>query len=103
MRDYRLWWGLFVFFLVISVVVVQRRYRRWVRARRALADLDHPEPAGRLVRLEGWRIVLMMVSLVAMTGLVFAVLLRAPPALISLLRLLAVAAVAGVLVLGLKR
>jgi hypothetical protein len=44
----------------------------------------------------------MVVSVVAMTGLVFAILLGSPRALLSALRVLALAAVLGVLFLGLR-
>ena len=45
----------------------------------------------------------MSLSVVAMTALVFAALLGAPPAAILLLRLLAIGAVAGVVWLSLSR
>lgn len=104
MRDYRLWWALFVFFAVCSVLVIQSRYRRWRQAGRLVAELAGTERAAhaRRLRLEGWRLVLMIASVVAMTGLVFAVFLGAPPAVISLLRALALAAVLGVLLLGFR-
>jgi hypothetical protein len=44
----------------------------------------------------------MVVSLLAMTGVVFAVFLEGPPALLSALRLLALVAVLGVLLLSLR-
>jgi hypothetical protein len=44
----------------------------------------------------------MVVSLLAMTGVVFAVFLEWPPALLSSLRLLALVAVLGVLLLSLR-
>jgi hypothetical protein len=103
-RDYRLWWALFVFFGVLSVLVAQRRYQRWARAKRVLASvppgqrLDHE----RRVRLEGWRLLLMAGSLLAMTGLVFAALLRAPAPVLLVLRVMAILAVLGVVVLGLR-
>ncbi|MGH7527933.1 MAG: hypothetical protein ACREMX_14660, partial [Gemmatimonadales bacterium] len=56
----------------------------------------------RRVRLEGWRLVLMTTSLLAMTGLVFAAFLAAPPALLLALRILAVTSVFGVLVVSLR-
>jgi hypothetical protein len=104
-RDFRLWWALFVAFGVLSVVVVQRGYRKWRRARAVLAEVDVPGRAeyGRRLRREGWRLAWMAVSLVSMTVLVFAVLLGAPPAVILGLRAVAVAAVAAVVVLSLLR
>jgi len=104
LRDYRLWWALFVFFAVCSVLVIQSRFRRWRRAGRLLANLGDAQRAEhrRRLRLEGWRLALMIVSLLAMTGLVFAVFLGAPPAVLSVLRVLALAGVLGVLLLGLR-
>lgn len=104
MRDYRLWWALFVFFAVCSVLVIQSRYRRWRGAGRLLANLGDAQRAEhrRRLRLEGWRLALMIVSLLAMTGLVFAVFLGAPPAAISILRGLALVGVLGVLLLGVR-
>jgi fatty acid desaturase len=103
-RDYRVWWGLFVFFAVLSVVVIQHRYRRWRTARRVLASLgDQVPPADRRrLRVEGWRVVLMLVSLLAMTGLVFAVFAGAPPVVLSGFRILAVVGVLGLVLLGLR-
>lgn len=95
---------MFVFFAVLGVLVVQHRYRRWRRAGRLLAELSgerRVEQARRL-RLEGWRLLLMIVSLLAMTALVFAFFLGAPQALLLPLRLLALVAVLGVLFLGLR-
>ncbi len=66
-----------------------------------LTGVERAEQAARL-RREGWRLVLMTVSLAAMTALVFAVLLGGPPALLVSLRLLALFAVLGVLVLSLR-
>ncbi len=88
LRDYRLWWALFVFFAILSVLAMQSRYRRWRRA-------------GGRPRVEGWRLLLMMVSLLAMTGLVFAVLLEAPMTLLFPLQVLALVSVLGVLLLSL--
>ena len=104
MRDYRLWWALFVFFAALSVLAVQYRYRRWRRAGRLLTELAGQQRAeqARRLRLEGWRLVLMTVSLLAMTGLVFAVLLQAPSALLFPLRFLALVAVLAVLLLSLR-
>ena len=105
MRDFRLWWALFVFFGVLSVLAVQRAYRRWSRARDAVADRPGPERAllARRIRREGWRLACMVLSVVAMTALVFAALLGAPAAAILLLRLVAVGAVIGVVWLSLSR
>jgi len=105
MRDYRLWWALFVFFGVLSVLVVQHGYRRWQRVRRILPALSGAERAvhERRTRLEAWRLVCMAASLVAMTALVFAALLGAPLAVVAVLRALAVGSVLGVVVLGLRR
>jgi hypothetical protein len=95
---------LFVFFAVLSVLVVQHRYRQWRRASRLLPGLKGPARAEqtRRWRLEGWRLLLMMLSLLAMTGVVFAVFLAASPAVLSALSLLALAAVLGVLLLSLR-
>lgn len=105
MRDFRLWWGLFVFFAALSVLAVQRGYRRWMRARAAVAE--HPI-AGRALldrrlRREGWRLACMASSVVSMTALVFAALLGAPVEAILALRLVALASVGGVLWLSLIR
>ncbi len=54
----------------------------------------------RRVRLEGWRLVLMTTSILAMTALVFAAFLAGPPALLLALRILAVTSVLGVLVVS---
>ena len=104
MRDYRVWWALFVFFAVLSVLVVQRRYRRWRQAASILAQIG---PAGdeqrRRLRLEGWRLILMIVSLLVMTGLVFAVFLQLPAVVLLTLRVVALASVSGLVVLSLQR
>ena len=75
MRDFRVWWVLFVFFAGLSVVVIQRGYRRWRTARHLLAGVDPRARAevNRRIRLEGWRLVLMTVSLLAMSGVVVTV------------------------------
>jgi hypothetical protein len=57
----------------------------------------------RRIRLEGWRLVLMTVSLLAMSGVVVTVFWPGPAALLDALRLLALSAVAGLLVLSLPR
>jgi hypothetical protein len=105
MADYRFWWGLFVFFAVLSVLAVQLGYRRWGRARRAVAAAP-ASVAGELqrrLRREGWRLGWMIVSVVVMTALVFAALLGAPAALVLTLRLAAIGCVAAVLWLSLAR
>jgi hypothetical protein len=104
LQSYRIWWTLFVFFAVASVLVIQSRYRRWRRASGRLVDLTGAQRGelSRRLRLEGWRLALMVVSLVTMTGLVFAVVLGAAPATVSLLRVLAVVAVLGVVVLSVR-
>ncbi len=91
-------------FAVLCVLVVQHRYRRWRRAGRALGDLLGAERAvqTRRWRAARWQLVLMLVSLLAMTGVVCAVFLAWPPVLLSGLRLLALAAVLGVLLLSLR-
>ena len=105
MRDYRVWWGFFVFFIVVSVFAVQQRYRGWRRATALLETLDPAERSAlsRRVRREGWRLVLMVGSIAAMTALVFAALGGAPAALVQALRVAAVGGVVGVLLLGLRR
>jgi hypothetical protein len=84
--DFRVWWALFVFFGVLSVLAVRQAYRRWRRA----GDVR-----------EGLRFACMTLSVVAMTGLVFAALLQAPAALLLGLRALAVGGVIGVVWLSL--
>jgi hypothetical protein len=103
LRDFRLWWGLFVFFAALSVLVVQRRYRRWRKAGIALNALGDRAPLAdaRRFRIEGWRLALMVVSLLAMTGLVFAVFVGASPLVLTTLRIVAVVGVLGVVLLGL--
>gem|GEM_PF-3650846 len=104
MRHYRLWWALFVFFGALSVFAVQSLYRRWRRARRALLGLGGMQrtESSRRLRVEGWRLVLMVLSLVAMTGLVFGVFLGASPGVLFVLRLVAVVTVLGVLLLSFR-
>jgi hypothetical protein len=104
-RDFRLWWALFVFFGALSVLAVQRAHRRWWRARVAVAARPGPERElhARRIRREGWRLACMSLSVLAMTTLVFAALLGAPAAVILFLRLLAIGAVAGVIWLSLSR
>ena len=107
MRDFRLWWALFVFFAVLSVIVVQLGYRRWRSARDALSTAGTPAPGlqalDRRVRQEGWRLASMVLSVVAMTALVFAALLGAPRWALLALRSLAVAGVPVVVWLSLRR
>lgn len=105
MRDFRLWWALFVFFGVLSVLALQRGYRRWRRAWDAVAAVSGPGQGERQRRLrrEGIRLTCMALSVFTMTALVFAALLRAPAAVLIGLRLLAVAGVAGVVWLSVRR
>ena len=105
MRDYRLWWGLFVLFAVLSLLVVQRGFRQWRAARDLLERLGpaHQAQYGRRLRREGWRLAWMTVSLVALTALVFAAVLGAPPPTILALKIVAVLAVASVVGLSLFR
>jgi hypothetical protein len=102
-RDFRLWWGLFVFFGALSVLALQRAHRRWLRAKNAVAATPGPqqEPLARRIRREGWRLACMSLSVIAMTALVFAALLGAPAIVILLLRVVAIGAVAGVVWLSL--
>jgi hypothetical protein len=103
-RDFRVWWVLFVFFAGLSVLVVQRRYQRWRRASRLAHEVDPRERAevDRKIRLEGWRLVLMTVSLVAMSGVVVTVFWPGPTAVLELLRLVALLGVVGVLLLSVR-
>ena len=105
MRDFRLWWALFVFFAVLSVLAIQHAWRRW----RRLRDLLPPSlgrvdlaPLDRRRRLEGWRVAMMIASLVVMTGLVYAGVLGAPRGVLLALRVAAVVLVGGVVVLSLR-
>lgn len=106
MHDFRLWWALFVFFAVLSVLAVQHAWRRW----RRLRDLP-PLSSGRVDaarlerhrRLAGWRVALMLASLIAMTGLAYAGVLGAPRGVLLALRATAVVLVGGVVVLSLRR
>ena len=103
MRDFRVWWVLFVFFAGLSIVVIQRRYRRWREARRLLSGVGsqaRPEVTRR-IRLEGWRLLLMTVSLLAMSGAVVTVFWPGPTALLEVLRVVALLGVVGVLLLSL--
>jgi hypothetical protein len=104
-RDFRMWWALFVFFGVLSVLAVQQGYRRWRRAWEAVAAAPGPGQAERQrqLRREGTRLICMALSVITMTALVFAALLRAPAAVLVGLRLVAVAGVAGVVWLSIRR
>ena len=104
MRDVRIWWGLFVFFAALSVLVVQRRYHRWRVAKRLAAGAEPRMRAEieRRLRLEGWRLLLMAVSIVAMGGIVATVFWPGPAALLEALRVIAVLAVMGVLLLSVR-
>jgi hypothetical protein len=104
-RDFRLWWALFVFFGVLSVLTVQHGYRRWRRAWDAVAAASGPGQAAgqRRLRREGIRLICMAASVITMTALVFAALLRAPAPVLIGLRLLAVAGVVGVVWLSVRR
>jgi hypothetical protein len=98
------WWALFVFFGILAVLVVQRRYGRWRRARSAVASLPAELRGSQMRRLalEGWRLGLMTLSIVVMTGLVFSVLLGAPAGLVLVLRATAILSVLGIVVLSLR-
>jgi hypothetical protein len=100
----RIWWGLFVFFAALSVLVVQRRYHRWRAAKRLAADAAPPVRAelDRRLRLEGWRLVLMAVSILAMSGVVVTIFWPGPAALLDVLRAIALLAVVGVLLLSVR-
>ncbi|HEX3233482.1 MAG TPA: hypothetical protein VHR41_04765 [Gemmatimonadales bacterium] len=104
MPDYRVWWALFVFFAALSVLVLQRRYSRWQRAKAILQELptEIRSAQERRIRLEGWRLVLMAASLVLMTGLVFSAFLGVPAPVLLLLRVLAILSVLAVVLLGLR-
>jgi hypothetical protein len=96
---------LFVLFAVLSLLVVQRGIRGWRTARELIERLQLPpqaEPRRRL-RREAWRLGWMTLSLVGLTGLVFAAVLGAPPAMILGLKLVAVVAVSAVVGLSLVR
>lgn len=105
MRDYRIWWGLFVLFAVLSLLVVQRGFRRWKVARELIDRLGPAQRAAHAGRLrrEGWRLAAMTVSLVALTLLVFAAVSGAPAPAILALKIVAVLSVAAVVGLTLLR
>jgi hypothetical protein len=96
---------MFVVFAVLSLLVVQRGFRRWRAARAVLERLGPAQQAQHRSRLrrEGWRLASMSVSLVALTTLVFAALLGAPAPAILTLKIVAVLAVASVVGLSLFR
>ena len=102
MRDFRIWWGLFVFFAALSLLVVQRRYYRWRRAKRLVSEVDPRRRAevDRRIRLEGWRLILMALSVLAASGVVMTVFWPGPAALVDVLRVVALLAVGGVLLLS---
>ncbi|HEX6616838.1 MAG TPA: hypothetical protein VF046_11095 [Gemmatimonadales bacterium] len=105
MRDFRLWWALFVLFAVLSVLAIQHAWRRWRRLRELLPpSLGQTGPAqlDRQRRREGWRVALMIASLLVMTGLVYAGVLGAPRGVLLVLRVAAVGLVGGVVVLSLR-
>lgn len=93
-----------MFFAAFCVIVIQYRYRRWRRASRLLADLTGARRAEqvRLLRLEGWRLLLMTASLLVMTALVFAVFLGASAAVLGALRVLALLTVLGLLLSSIR-
>ena len=104
MHDFRVWWVLFVFFAGLSTLVVQRRFQRWRRVRRLLHEV-YPrdrEEMKRRIRLEGWRLALMTVSILTMSGVVVTVFWPGPTALLEALSLLALLGVLGVLLLSLR-
>jgi hypothetical protein len=103
-RDVRIWWALFVFFAALSVLVVQRLYRRWRGAKRLAAEADPRLRAelDRRLRLEGWRLALMALSILVMSGVVVTVFWPGPAALLGILRVVALLAVVGVLVLSVR-
>ncbi len=57
----------------------------------------------RRLRVEGWRLACMVMSILAMTSLTLAAVLEAPSHLVLALQVLAVACVLGVVLLGLRR
>ena len=74
------------------------------RARRLLAEVGSRERAEvyRRIRLEGWRLGLMTVSLLAMSGAVVTVFWPGPTTLLEVLRAVALLGVIGVLLLSLR-
>ena len=105
MRDFQVWWVLFVFFAAMSILVVQHRYQRWRYAKRLLSELGPQKRVElyRRIRLEGWRLVLMVASVLAMSGAVVAVFWPGPAVLLEVLRVVAFLTVVGVLLLSLRR
>jgi hypothetical protein len=104
-RDFQLWWLLFVFFAATSILVVQHRYQRWRKARRLLPRLRSHEQVelARRIRLEGWRLGLMVIGVLAMSGAVVTVFWPGPAVVLEVLRLVAFLAVVGVVLLSLRR
>lgn len=105
MRDFRLWWALFVFFAVLSVLAIQHAWRRWRRLHELLPPARGragSPPLDRRRRLEGWRVAMMIASLVVMTGLVYAGVIGAPRGVLLALRAAAVVLVGAVVVLSLR-
>jgi hypothetical protein len=96
---------MFVLFAVLSLLVIQRGFRRWRAARALLERLGPSQMAqhGGRLRREGWRLAWMTVSLIALTMLVFAAVLGAPATLILAFKIVAVLAVGSVVGLSLFR
>lgn len=69
-----------------------------------MAGVDSRERAevNRRIRLEGWRLVLMTISLLAMSGAVVTVFWPGPITLLEVLRVVALLGVVGVLLLSLR-
>jgi hypothetical protein len=69
-----------------------------------LHEVDPRERAevDRRIRLEGWLLVLMTVSLVAMSGVVVTVFWPGPTGLLEVLRVVALLGVVGVLLLSVR-
>jgi hypothetical protein len=88
-------WFLFVLFAVLSIVVLQRGIATWRRNDAALRAAGGGTPDLRrrhaIARL---RLLALGGSLIAMTALVFAVLMRAPPLLVVFLQASAIFGVA---------
>lgn len=102
--DYRILWALFVVFTVLSIVVLRRGARAWRRNDDALRALGGGTPdLRRRHQLDRLRLVALGGSLVAMTALVFAVLLGAPPLFVLFLQASAIFGVALGLISGVWR
>jgi hypothetical protein len=104
LQDYRVLWALFVFFAVLSILVLQARYRLWRQVGIALRHLSGPDRENhvRRYRREGWRLLLLTTSLVSMTALAFGALLEASPVLLLVLRALAIGGLAAALFLAVR-